>query len=435
MQESRIVGGNVSDLSGTVDQPNELVGQGSNPLPSILFIDDDRHILQSLGNVLRSLGYQVRCHDDSDTVIGIIDDHEFDLVLTDLKMQGKNGLDVLKAVKAHQPNTPVVILTGYATLFSAIEALQEGAYDYLVKPCNIQEMRMTVERGIKEKRIKNERDHYFMELQAKNRELKDAVEQLTRAHQKLKENEEFRETMVSMFTHDLYNPVTTIKGFLNILVQEISQSISPTFLQYFGIIQRNIKKVEILIHTFQTYYKIDSNSYKVNLALMDIAATVRDSVKNTELFAHEQTIEFILSIPDGELLLLGDRFELERALTNILFNAIKYSPVGSRIEVSVDQKRHADIGRSRSLDPSWSYAAISVRDYGIGIDAAEQERVFHKLFRGSNVKRIEGTGIGLFISKFIVDLHHGEITVQSTPGQGSLFTIYLPLLSADPENV
>jgi signal transduction histidine kinase len=403
--------------------------------PSILFIDDDPHILHSLGNVLQSLGYKVQCHNDSNAVIPLIREKEFDLVLTDLRMQGKNGLDVLKEVKASQPTTPVVILTGYATLFSAIEALQEGAYDYLVKPCNIQEMRMTVDRGIKEKRITQERDHYFEMLQIRNRELKVAVDELTKAHRRLKENEEFRETMVSMFTHDLFNPVTTIKGFLNILSQGIFDSLNPTYQQYYSIVQRNVKKVEMLIHSFQTFYKIDSQSYQINPVLMDISAVVIDSIKNTELFAMDQSIEFKTAIPESEILILGDHFELERALTNILYNAIKFSAKSGIVEVGITITRPHEIEHSAPLDPAWSYVSITVRDHGIGIESVDQAKIFQKLFRGDNAKKIEGTGVGLFISKFIVDLHRGAILVNSTPGEGSLFTILLPLAGPDLEPV
>lgn len=392
--------------------------------PDVLFIDDDLHILHSLGNVLRSFGYNVYCQDDSAQAIDLIKKRDFHLVLTDLKMQGSDGLDILAFVKEYQPLTPVIILTGYATLVSAIEALQRGAYDYLVKPCNLKEMQMTVERGIRQKKLKEERDHYFSELQVRNNELERTIEELVKAHEQLKEGEQFRDNMVSMFTHDLFNPITTIKGFVKIIHEDLKNEMTETHAQYFDIVLRNLKRIELLINSFQTFYKIDKHQYEITPKRIELGKIFRESLRNIELFALERQIQLATELPEEDIYILADPFELERALINIIFNAIKFSPDKGIVECSLKVERNSD---DVPLCDAEKCAIIRIKDFGIGIPHDEQRVVFNKMYRASNSKPFKGTGLGLFITKTIVDLHNGEIRVDSTPGRGSLFTVTLPV--------
>ncbi|MFC1850745.1 response regulator [candidate division CSSED10-310 bacterium] len=414
-------------ISKTLNHTNSDFSLSHLTQPHILCIDDDPGILQSLGKILRTSGYTVSCLSESTGIENLVQEHEFDLVITDLKMTGNNGLDVLKTFKVHQPQTPVVILTGYATLESAIEALEEGAYKYLVKPCNIKEMQMTVEHGIKQKRIRLERDHLYHKLQEKNMELEIAMTRLVDTHAQLKDSEDFRENIVSMFTHDLLNPVTSIKGFLNIMMRE-PEAMDQLHKQYLTIIQRNINKIELLLKMFHTFYKIDKQSYEMAPKFMDLCASVRESINNVDLFAKEQNLKIKATLPSKPVNLHGDPFELERAVTNILYNAIKYSPTNSTIEIAVSTTNVTPVTADQTTAEKPS-AVVTIQDFGIGIEIDEQEKIFHKMYRGTNARDFKGTGVGLYISKFIINLHGGEITVQSEPGKGSLFTIYLPLLT------
>ncbi|MBN2381606.1 hybrid sensor histidine kinase/response regulator [bacterium] len=403
----------------------------SAPVPSILFVDDDPALLQSLGTVLQSFGYEVLCIQEGDPIADIIQKREFDLVLTDLKMKEMDGLEVLRIVKLYQSRTPVVIITGYASLLSAIEAIHEGAYDYLIKPCNIKEMKMSIERGIQQKRIQIERDQYYQELQTKNAELQDAISTQVQLHQQLKESESFRETIVSMFTHDLFNPVTSINGFLHVLLNDPSQKDNQELRQYLKIIQRNVKKIELLANTFQAFYKIQAQQYELNHRLVDFCELVKETIRNAEVFGFDKNIQLHVKYMDNPVMIHGDPFELERVLTNILYNAIKFSPQNGVIECSLGVEQSGHTVNQPDLDPDTDYIVLSVKDYGIGIGQSDLDRLFEKFYRASNAHKYKGSGIGLYISKFVIDLHKGKITVKSSIGQGSEFRVYLPLAGHD----
>lgn len=387
---------------------------------SILFVDDDNVVLTSLGGVLNSFGYHVTCVQESTEALKLISENEYDLVLTDLKMKDVTGVDILKAVKSEQPFTPVIILTGYATLFSAIEALQAGAHAYLIKPCNVEEIKTVVERGLELKKIKLERDTFLSKLQLKNQELNEAMV-------KLKERENFRETMVSIFAHDLFNPVTAVKGFLNILRMDSKGLIDDEHFQYFDIIQRNIKKIELLINSLQTFYKIDNNKYTISVHEVDLRNVVDEALKNIKVFAKEKSIIIHLEIPDFPVKIAADPFELERPFTNILYNAIKFSSPNSVIYCSIALEKK-EKPPPQLIGTNNHHVVVHVKDFGMGIEEEDLSRIFDKLYRAENAKKIKGSGLGLYISKFILELHNGFITVESTPNKGSLFSVYLPLL-------
>jgi len=398
-----------------------------NTSPAILFIDDDLKTLQSLGNVLQSFGYSVHCAHDGADVVNLIKGNEFDLVLTDLKMKSIDGLEVLQTVKKHQPKTPVVIITGYASLLSALEAMHKGAYDYLVKPCNIKEMQLTIERGIAQKRLQNERDHYLLKLQEKNKELNDTMKELMVLHEQVLDNSRFKENMVSMFTHDIFNPLTSISGFLNVMKSDPEMLKHETYQQYFLIMQRNIKKIEFLANTFQMFSKIDSQNYEINLHETNVVSVVQETIKNVTVFGFDRNIQVGSAVPEGPIMIFGDPFELERALTNVFYNAIKYSYQNGVVESSLTVVRAHDLKNHPLLAAGKDYAVLVVKDYGIGMTKSSLGKIFTKFYRAPNAQKIKGSGVGLYITKFVIEQHNGHIDVQSSLGKGSQFTIYLPI--------
>jgi len=413
---------NGSDNSAQHLNSTSLLDQ---PAPSILFLDDDQRILQSLGSVLESFGYKVTRQFESHNISSIVQQEEFDLVLTDLKMAEQDGLEVLKMVKLYQPLTPVVILTGFATIKSTVQALKEGAYGYLIKPCSVDELRMTVERGIAQKQLLLERKSNLAALQEKNDELTVTLQELKNANELLTENEQFREMIVSMFTHDIFNPVTSIKGFTNILINR-QKSESPTDqLTYLNTIQRNVKKVEHLLNTFQTFYMIDHQTYEVHLSPKDLRDCVNDALRSVDFFAMERQVTIETSIPDAPIMVDADHFELERAIVNIIYNAIKFSKVKGTIQCVLSL---AEDTASSEIHQAGT-ALLTIRDNGIGIAPSDQQKIFQKLYRGDNSLQFRGSGLGLYISHAIIELHRGRITVDSSIDEGSCFSVYLPLLS------
>src|ERR671937_1145382 len=141
--------------------------------PRVLVVDDEESVVVTIKAILQLDGYEVSTTTSGETAKQLVHDTEFDLVLTDLRLEDGDGLDVLKAVREHTPETVTIMLTGYASLESAIQALRAGAYDYLIKPSEVEELRSTVARGIERRRLGQELHTRMTQLELANREIAD----------------------------------------------------------------------------------------------------------------------------------------------------------------------------------------------------------------------------------------------------------------------
>ena len=139
----------------------------------VLVVDDEESVVVTIKAILQLDGYDVATTTSAAEARKMVRDQEFDLVLTDLRLEDGDGLDVLRAVRDHFPETVTIMLTGYASLESAIQALRVGAYDYLVKPSEVEELRSTVARGIERRRLGLELKARVVELERANREVAD----------------------------------------------------------------------------------------------------------------------------------------------------------------------------------------------------------------------------------------------------------------------
>ncbi len=125
-------------------------------MSSILIVDDEKSLREFLTIMLEEKGYEVHSASDGEAAIKLIKERSFDLALTDIRMRRSNGLDVLDAVKEFQPNTPVVMMTAYATAETAVEAMKKGAYDYLSKPFKVEELQLLIKNALEKKKLADE---------------------------------------------------------------------------------------------------------------------------------------------------------------------------------------------------------------------------------------------------------------------------------------
>lgn len=222
--------------------------------------------------------------------------------------------------------------------------------------------------------------------------------------------ETIKRDFVGNVSHELKTPLTSIKGFLEVLEEEVS---SPEGLRYLEIIRRNADRMIHIIQDLLLLSRMEDKSFKLNSNEVDLPDLVRNTARMFETAITQKGLELILDLPDEISPVFGDSARLEDMLVNLLDNAVKYTESGSiRVTVNMDS----------------AHAEIRVRDTGIGIPADQHERVFERFFvvDMSRSKETGGTGLGLSIVKHIVLLHNGEISVSSTPNQGTTFTVRLP---------
>ncbi|WP_033542161.1 two-component system histidine kinase PnpS [Planococcus sp. CAU13] len=228
----------------------------------------------------------------------------------------------------------------------------------------------------------------------------------------LKRLEQIRKDFVANVSHELRTPVTSIKGFSETLIDGAYKDES-TLLSFLEIIQTETNRLETLIEELLELSRVEQSGFEVDAQPTDMKAVIEYAIEMVQPALEEKEMELKTSLEP--LTVSGDANRLVQIMMNLLANAINYSAPEKTIGVHLYKKRNQ--------------AVIEVRDEGIGIHPTEINRVFERFYRVDKARSRNsgGTGLGLSIVKHLVEAHHGKIEVQSTPGQGSVFTIYLPL--------
>src|ERR1044071_2001156 len=184
----------------------------------LLVVDDEESLRITTAAIFEKEGYVVDTASSGDEAIGLLTSKEYDLVLTDLHMEGGDGLSVLNQIRSQAPLTISVVLTGFASVESAIAALQEGAYDYLVKPCDIETMKHTIRRGVDHRRLMLAEQKARADLKQLNLDLEKRIEErtaeLTRLNVELADANRAKDIFLATLSHELPTPLTPVVGWI-----------------------------------------------------------------------------------------------------------------------------------------------------------------------------------------------------------------------------
>lgn len=229
------------------------------------------------------------------------------------------------------------------------------------------------------------------------------------------ELDQAKDSFIALASHELKTPITTIKGYAQSTLRNLDNYDRARLTRTLSIINEQSNRITRLVNEMLDVSRMETQTLTLNQEIFDIRDVITEVVSNQALVTPEFEID--IQIPGESSRLNGDRQRIEQVLTNLVQNAVKYSGDSRRIEV-VAEKQDGEI-------------VVSVRDYGVGIPASQQSRVFQRFFRASNVStsNYSGLGLGLFISHGIVTRHGGRMWLESTEGQGSTFYFTLPLIS------
>jgi two-component system sensor histidine kinase/response regulator len=406
------------------------------PTGKLLVVDDEESVAVTMGAILEMDGYDVATSTSGADAMRRLRESAFDLVLTDLRLDDIDGLSIVSEVVRLHPDTVSIILTGFASLESAIKALREGAYDYLIKPCDVDELRAVVARGIERRQLGMQLKTRLVEIEQANatiremnRGLEDRVQAATAELQQhvlqLQELDRLKSRFLSMASHELKTPLTSISGLAQVLLRRMRRRLDqghPTPDEWTDETRAHVERLELLnsqtarlgrlVDELLDVSRIESGKLEFRLARINLADLVREVADRLQLTTATHAIQ--MSCNGEDTTANADRDHLEQVLDNLVSNAIKFSPDGGTIDVQV-----RDAGQE---------VVISVHDSGVGIPKDQLEAVFGLFYQAEDPvsRRTGGMGLGLYISKEIVGRHKGRIWAESDEGHGSTFLVALP---------
>jgi two-component system, sensor histidine kinase and response regulator len=369
---------------------NAETGKENCPLRRILVIDDEQPAANNIRILLSSQHYEVYVAYSGRDGIRKISEMNPDLVITDLRMNDVDGFDVMRAL-ANFPNVPFIVITGHATTESAIEAIHHKAFDFITKPFDFDVLLASVERAFE--RIESNR---------------------------------FRNDMISMITHDIKIPLSSIIGYSSLVFDRHTGEMNPRAREFVQVIGSNGQKILALIDNFLTSCKIEAGKLSIVMRDVDVNFILEDMLDVFEVEIARNQLKLNTELHSDLPHVQGDENLLFRALSNMMSNACKFTQRDGEIHLrtSVVEANASPIGR-RSI-------RIEVSNTGSGIPSEELETVFDKFSRGTAHEGIEGTGIGLYVLRYVIEAHGGCVSVASTPNSLTTFSAFLPTGESNP---
>ena len=384
----------------------------------LLVVDDEESLRITTAAIFEKEGYIVDTASSGDEAIERLSNADYDLVLTDLHMEGGDGLSVLSQIRRHAPLTISVVLTGFASVESAIAALQEGAYDYLVKPCDIESMKHTIRRGVEHRRLMLAEQKARTDLQQLNLDLEQRIEErtaeLTRLNVELAEANRAKDVFLATLSHELRTPLTPVVGWIKLLRSGALDEKSVS--QALDAIERNAWLQSRLIDDLLDTSRIATGKLHFEPKPTDLNSVVKAAVDTVRASAAARNIDLSMSLWPSSLVVLGEPVRLQQIAWNLVSNAIKFTDPGGKVSVTTGL--------------SDKHAHLVVADTGVGIEPEFLPHVFDRFRQadGSTSRRHGGLGLGLAIADALAKLHGGKLEARSEgQGRGSCFTLRLSL--------
>jgi signal transduction histidine kinase len=374
----------------------------------ILVVEDDAGSRLTLCGILEDAGYEVTGVEKGTEALEVIKDGNFNVIITDIKLPDVGGMSVLELAKEINPDVAVVIMTGYASVETAVNAVNEGAYAYFVKPVNMDEMKTAIVNALRQQKLSRENKRLVDDLQRSNKLLFEANRQLRAAT-------EAKSIFLAHMSHELRTPLNAVIGFSDLLIGGIAGKINNKQRQCLEDILSSGKHLLSLINDILDLSKVEAGKIDIRPESLRLADVVDDAVTTVKPMIDESKHKLAVSIAEDLPPVYGDRNRLKQILLNLLSNAIKFTPDGGKLYLET----------SREDD----FCKVSMVDNGIGIRKEDQTCIFEPFTQLDTQpgERKQGTGLGLALTKQLVELLGGKIWVESEYGKGSQFSFTIPL--------
>jgi signal transduction histidine kinase len=374
----------------------------------ILVVEDEAGSRLTLSGILEDAGYEVTGVEKGAEALEVIKDGNFNVIIADIKLPDVGGMSILELAKEINPDVAVIIMTGYASIETAVNAVNEGAYAYFVKPINMDEMKTTIVNALRQQRLSRQNKRLVDDLQRSNKLLFEANRQLRAAT-------EAKSAFLAHMSHELRTPLNAINGFSDLLLGGVAGEINNQQRQCLEDILSSGKHLLSLINDILDLSKVEAGKMDIRPESLRLADVVDDAVTTVKPMLDDSRHELAISIAEDLPPVYGDRNRLKQILLNLLSNAIKFTPDGGKLYLETSGKG--------------DFCRVSMVDNGIGIRKEDQTCIFEPFTQLDTQpgERKQGTGLGLALTKQLVELLGGKIWVESEYGKGSQFNFIIPL--------
>jgi signal transduction histidine kinase len=353
----------------------------------ILVVDDTPDNCLLIQAILQDEGYEVELAESGQEALNKIDKRHPDLILLDVMMPEMDGYEVTRRIRQNSalPFIPILLTTAYDQP-SVAQGLDTGADDFIRKPVHFDELLARVRALLRLKHSVDERD------------------QIARQ----------REDFVSRLTHDLRTPLVAADRMLNLLMQGALGDLSEDVQEAMATMVRSNQNLLTMVNTLLEVYRYEAGRKTLTFSPVNVYELADDVIKELSPLAIDKGLDLKFEHDSDDLVIKGDRLELYRILTNLIGNAIKFTDEG-----------YVKVHLSNVSDRGIPSVKLEVQDSGPGIPEEEQATLFESFIPGKHKR--SGSGLGLHLTRRIVQAHNGTITVNSGVGNGSTFTVYLPI--------
>lgn len=377
---------------------------------NILVIDDEPGIRKGIARVLEPEGFYVETAGSFKEGLYCIENGQFDLVLLDVMMPDGRGVDLLDPIKARDPETVAVIITGYATVELAVETINLGAYDFISKPFTADMLLMTINRGMEKRKLSIETIR-LKKIEAEAIELAKAKEQAERLN-------EFKSSFATMVAHDLRSPVNGAQSLVRTMLHGLAGELNEQQHEMLNRINLRLDFLQNLINDLLTLASSKSLDVERPLSAVLIHPVIERVIDRMSDEAHGKGVNLKLGLRAKSLSVQATEDGLDTILRNLVGNAIKYTPTKGQVRIDAFQEENNVV--------------VRISDTGIGISSEDLPHIGEEFFRAKNahLEGIPGTGLGMSIVHQYVERFGGKMDVQSQEGHGTTITLTMPLWQA-----
>lgn len=388
----------------------------------ILIVDDDEIVRTGLSQDLSQAGFRTTAVESGREALRVLGSTDVDLVLCDLRLEGIDGMHLLRIINSRYPNLPVVMITGYGSMENAVEALKAGASDYVQKPVEPEELVHRVRRVLDVVQLRQKIQEERTRAEERRREFYD---RLMRADRMMSLG-----LLAQGVAYELNNILGPMVGYLDILLREFQPDTEARELM--TQMQEATRKAVELIRDLQIIGGMGGTPEE----LVDLNNLIRACLESETCEQIRQInpgVQIQVELTSVPVTVRGSAHLLDKMLVNLVRNAVESIEGEGKVTISTERRRVQQmVGIFEQGEPG-EYAVIKVSDTGPGMTPSQLERVFEPFYSTRNAKKTTARGLGLTLVYRIVKDHGGYIKAESMPGRGTTFEVFFPITAAEPE--